>query len=82
MTKPFVLKEYIFSFIFWLVLTIVLWCNFQTDTEKYLAMIQAVIVAVSSVYIYSFSDQQTSSKGFTGQKMKQFLIQAIMLFLF
>lgn len=79
MTKPFVLKEYIFSFIFWLVLTIVLWCNFQTDTEKYLAMIQAVIVAVSSFTFTHFLTSRLLPKALQAKKMKQFLIQAIMV---
>lgn len=79
MTKSFVLREYIFTFIFWLVLTIVLWCNFQTETEKYLAMVQAVIISVSSFMFTHYLTNKLLPKALRAKKMKQFLIQAVMV---
>ncbi|RXM52263.1 histidine kinase [Chryseobacterium sp. CH25] len=79
MTNPFVLKEYIFTFIFWLVLTIVLWCNFQTETDKYLAMIQAIIIALSSFTFTHFLTSKLLPKALREKKMKKFLIQTTMV---
>ena len=81
MTKSFVFKEYIFTFIFWLALAIVLWCNLQITTDKYLAMIQAVIIAVSS---FTFTHSLTNKflpKALREKKMKQFLIQVVIVIL-
>ncbi|MDR4955019.1 histidine kinase [Chryseobacterium sp. ES2] len=79
MTKSFVLKEYIFTFIFWLVLAIVLWCNFQITTEKYLAMIQAAIIAVSSFTFTHFLTNKLLPKALREKKMKRFLMQVVMV---
>ncbi|WP_284462404.1 histidine kinase [Chryseobacterium sp.] len=79
MTKSFVLREYIFTFIFWLVFTIVLWCNFQTDTDKYLASIQAVIIAISSFMFTHFLTNKLLPKALRAKKMKRFLIQTVMV---
>ncbi|MGH1518644.1 sensor histidine kinase [Chryseobacterium sp. JK1] len=79
MTKSFVLKEYIFTFIFWLVLGIVLWCNFQITTEKYLAMIQAVIIVVSSFAFTHFLTNKLLPKALREKKMNRFLIQAVLV---
>ena len=79
MTKSFVLKEHLFTFMFWLVLAIVLWCNFQITTEKYLAMIQAVIIAVSSFTFTHFLTNKLLPKALREKKMKQFLIQVVMV---
>lgn len=79
MTKSFVLKEYIFTFIFWLVLAIVLWCNFQITTEKYLAMIQTVIITVSSFTFTHFLTNKLLPKALREKKMKRFLVQVVMV---
>ncbi|CAI8848377.1 sensor histidine kinase [Chryseobacterium sp. IT-36CA2] len=79
MTKSFVLKEYIFTFIFWFVLAIVLWCNFQITTEKYLAMIQTVIVTVSSFTFTHFLTNKLLPKALREKKMKRFLVQVVMV---
>jgi len=79
MTKSFVLKEYIFTFIFWLVLAIVLWCNFQTTTEKYLAMIQAFIIVSFSFTFTHFLTNKLLPKALREKKMKRFLLQAVMV---
>lgn len=79
MTKPFVLKEYIFTFIFWLVLTIVLWCNFQTETDTYLAIAQAIIISASSFTFTHFLTSKLLPKALREKKMKQFLIQTVMV---
>jgi len=64
---------------FWLVLTIVLWCNFQTETEKYLAMLQAVIIAVSSFMLTHFLTNRLLPKALWTKNMKRFLIQAALV---
>ncbi|MDW9381171.1 sensor histidine kinase [Chryseobacterium sp. JV558] len=79
MTKSFAFKEYLFTFSFWLVLAIVLWCNFQTTTEQYIAMIQAVIIAVSSFTFTHFLTNKLLPKALREKKMKQFLIQAVIV---
>jgi len=79
MTKSFFLKEYIFTFIFWFVLAIALWCNFQTMTEKYLAMIQAVIIVVSSFTFTHFLTNKLLPKALREKRMKRFLVQAVMV---
>ncbi|AKK72596.1 histidine kinase [Chryseobacterium gallinarum] len=79
MTKSFVLKEHIFTFLFWFVFTIVLWCNFQTSTEKYLAMIQASIIGFCSFTFTHFLTNKLLPKALQAKKMRQFLIQAIIV---
>ncbi|MCW1963673.1 sensor histidine kinase [Chryseobacterium viscerum] len=79
MTKSFVLKEYIFTFIFWLVLAIVLWFNFQSTTEKYLAMTQAAIIAVFSFILTHFLTNRFLPKALLEKKMKLFLVQAVLV---
>lgn len=79
MTKSFVLKEYIFTFIFWLVLAIVLWFNFQSTTEKYLAMTQAAIIAGFSFILTHFLTNKFLPKALLEKKMKRFLVQAVLV---
>ncbi|WP_126653029.1 sensor histidine kinase [Chryseobacterium aureum] len=79
MTKSFVLKEYLFTFIFWLVLAIVLWFNFQSTTETYLAMTQAAIIAAFSFTFTHFLTNKLLPKALREKKMKRFLIQLIMV---
>lgn len=79
MTKSFVFKEYIFTFIFWLVLAIVLWFNFQSTTETYLAMIQAAIIAAFSFTFTHFLTNKLLPKALREKKMKRFLIQLIIV---
>ncbi|WP_312286928.1 sensor histidine kinase [Chryseobacterium gleum] len=79
MTKSFVLKEYIFTFIFWLVLAIVLWFNFQSTTEKYLAMTQAAIIAAFSFTFTHFLTNRLLPKALREKKMKLFLVQLVMV---
>ncbi|WP_278380908.1 sensor histidine kinase [Chryseobacterium arthrosphaerae] len=79
MTKSLVLKEYIFTFIFWLVLAIVLWFNFQSTTESYLAMIQAAIIAAFSFAFTHFLTNKLLPKALREKKMKLFLIQLVMV---
>ncbi|MCJ7934072.1 MAG: histidine kinase [Chryseobacterium sp.] len=79
MTKSFVVREYVFTFIFWLVFAIVLWCNFQIATGKYLAMIQAVIITISSFTFTHFLTNKLLPKALRLKKMKRFLIQATMV---
>lgn len=81
MTKPFVVREYIFTVIFWLVFAIVLWCNFQINTEKYLAMFQSLIITVSSFTFTHFLTTKLLPKALRLKKMKRFLIQAALLIL-
>lgn len=79
MTKSFVLKEYIFTFIFWLVLAIVLWFNFQSTTESYLAMTQAAIIAAFSFTFTHFLTNRLLPKALREKKMKLFLVQLVMV---
>ncbi|MGN7865545.1 sensor histidine kinase [Chryseobacterium sp. 22458] len=79
MTKSLVLKEYIFTFIFWLVLAIVLWFNFQSTTESYLAMTQAAIIAAFSFAFTHFLTNKLLPKALREKKMKLFLIQLVMV---
>ncbi|TZF95937.1 GHKL domain-containing protein [Chryseobacterium panacisoli] len=79
MTKSFVFKEYVFTFIFWLTLAIVLWCNIQISTEKYLAVIQAIIITASSFTFTHFLTNKLLSKALREKKMNQFLIQAVIV---
>lgn len=79
MTKSFILKEYIFTFIFWLVLAIVLWFNFQSTTDIYLAMTQAAIIAAFSFTFTHFLTNKLLPKALREKKMKRFLIQLILL---
>ncbi|WP_336686803.1 sensor histidine kinase [Chryseobacterium bernardetii] len=79
MTKSFILKEYIFTFIFWLVLAIVLWFNFQSTTDIYLAMTQAAIIAAFSFTFTHFLTNKLLPKALREKKMRRFLIQLILL---
>lgn len=81
MTKPFVLKEYIFSFIFWLVFAIVLWCNFQASSGKQTALTQSVIIVVCSFLFTHFLTSKLLPNALRSKKMKRFLIQAISMIL-
>ncbi|REC43467.1 sensor histidine kinase [Chryseobacterium pennipullorum] len=79
MTKSFVSREYLVTFIFWLVFTIVLWCNFQTATDKYLAMVQAVILAICSFTFTHFLTNKLLPQALRAKKMPRFLIQATLV---
>lgn len=81
MTKPFVLKEYIFSFIFWLVFGIVLWCNFQASSGKRIALLQSLIIVSFSFIFTHFLTTKLLPKALRLKKMKRFLIQAAMVIL-
>lgn len=79
MTKPFVLKEYIFSFIFWLVFGFVLWCNIQVSATGLSALIQAIIIVVSSFIFTHFLTNTLLPKALRVKKMKRFLIQVAII---
>lgn len=79
MTKSFIVKEYILTFIFWLVLAIVLWFNFQSTTESYLAMTQAAIIAAFSFTFTHFLTNKLLPKALREKKMKLFLVQLVMV---
>lgn len=79
MTKPFVLKEYIFSIIFWLVLGFVLWCNIQVSATGLSALIQAIIIVLSSFAFTHFLTNTLLPKALRLKKMKQFLIQVTVI---
>ncbi|MBP1166450.1 MULTISPECIES: sensor histidine kinase [unclassified Chryseobacterium] len=79
MTKSFIVKEYIFTFIFWLVLAIVLWFNFQSTTESYLAMTQAAIIAAFSFTFTHFLTNKFLPKALREKKMKLFLVQLVLV---
>lgn len=81
MTKPFVLKEYIFSFIFWLVFGIVLWCNFQASSAKETALTQSIIIVISSFIFTHFLTTKLLPRALRSKKMKRFLLQSIMVIL-
>jgi len=81
MTKSFLSKEYIFTFLFWFVFAVVLWCNFQIATEKYLAMIQSLIITFSSFMFTHFLTTKLLPKALRSKKMRSFLIQSTIVIL-
>ncbi|MDR2234743.1 MAG: histidine kinase [Chryseobacterium sp.] len=81
MTKPFVLKEYIFSFTFWLVFAIVLWCNIQVSAGALSALVQAVLIIISSFILTHFLTSTLLPKALRLKKMKKFLIQVSVIIL-
>lgn len=81
MTKPFVLKEYIFSIIFWLLFGFVLWCNIQVSATGLSALIQSVIIVISSFIFTNFLTSTLLPKALRLKKMKRFLAQVAIIIL-
>ena len=81
MTKPIVLKEYIFSFIFWLALSVVLWCNIQVSAGALSALIQSILIIISSFILTHFLTNKLLPKALRLKKMKRFLIEISIIIL-
>lgn len=81
MTKPFVLKNYIFSTIFWLVFAIAVWINFQANSGVYNAGLQTIVLVLSSIIFTHFLTVKLLPKALRLKKMKLFLLQATVVIL-
>lgn len=76
MKKPPVFKDYIFYLSFWCIFAVVIWINFQVNTDRFIAMLQTIAIVITS-FIFTYHLAQASSKSFKNKKMKIFLIQAV-----
>ncbi|PKF75220.1 sensor histidine kinase [Chryseobacterium sp. PMSZPI] len=81
MTKPFVLREYIFIVIFWLVFAIALWFNFQDSSGSYAALIQSFIIVISSFIFTHYLTNKLLPKALRLKKKRTFLLQAVFIIL-
>ena len=75
------LKEHLFITIFWVVLGITLWLNFQANDSKYDALIQTISILFFSIILTYFLTEKLLPKALQKKKMKQFLILSIFFIL-
>ncbi|SHL56853.1 sensor histidine kinase [Chryseobacterium polytrichastri] len=81
MAKPFILKNYIFSIIFWLVFGIAMWINLQANSGLYSALLQTIALLIISFIFTQFLTIKLLPKALKLKKMKRFLIQATLVIL-
>lgn len=70
-----------FSIIFWLLFGFVLWCNIQVSATGLSALIQAVIIVISSFIFTNFLTNTLLPKALRLKKMKRFLAQVAIIIL-
>lgn len=76
MTKPFILREYIFVTLFWLVFAAAVYINFQATSDKPSAVLQTIALVITSFIFTHFLTTRLLPKALRAKKMKLFLIQA------
>ncbi|KMQ66543.1 histidine kinase [Chryseobacterium angstadtii] len=76
MTKPIILREYIFVTLFWFVFATAVYINFQAGSNKLTALFQSVVLAVTSFIFTHFLTTKLLPSALRAKKMKLFLIQA------
>lgn len=81
MTKPFVLKKHIFLVLFWLVFGVAIWINFQANSGRDNALLQAIAILISSFLFTHFLTSKLLPNALREKKMKLFLIEAVLLIL-
>ena len=81
MIKPFTIRKYIFTIIFWFAFGVFLWLNFQSDDGKLNAFFQTCAILISSFIFTQLLTVKLLPKALRSRKMKWFLIQAILIIL-
>lgn len=81
MTKPFVLKNYIFRIIFWLVFGIAMWINLQANSGPYSALYQSIALLIISFVFTQFLTIKLLPRALKLKKMNWFLVQATLIIL-
>ncbi|WP_228459202.1 hypothetical protein [Chryseobacterium carnipullorum] len=76
MTKPFILREYIFVSLFWLVFAAAVYINFQANSDKPSAVFQTITLVIASFIFTHFLTTRLLPHALRAKKMKLFLIQA------
>ncbi|CEJ67969.1 Sensor histidine kinase YehU [Chryseobacterium oranimense G311] len=76
MTKPFILRKYIFVTIFWLVFAVAVYVNFQSSGDRDTAFLQTVVLVVVSFLFTHALTTKLLPKALRLKKMKLFLFQA------
>ncbi|KMQ63913.1 histidine kinase [Chryseobacterium sp. BLS98] len=74
MTKPFILREYIFITIFWLVFAAAVYINLQATSDKVSSVFQTIALVISSFFLTRFLTTRLLPKALRLKKMKLFLI--------
>jgi len=74
MTKPFILREYIFIIIFWLVFAAAVYINLQATSEKVSSIYQTIALVITSFFLTHFLTTKLLPKALRSKKMKLFLI--------
>lgn len=77
MTKPPIFKEYIFYLSFWCIFAVVIWINFQVNTDRLIAVLQTIAIVITSFIFTYHLAQKLLPKALRTKKMKIFLIQAV-----
>lgn len=76
MTKPFILREYIFVTMFWLVFAAAVYINFQANSDKPSALFQTIVLVIASFFFTHFLTTRLLPNALRAKKMKLFLVQA------
>lgn len=76
MTKPFILREYIFVTMFWLVFAAAVYINFQATSDKLSAVLQTIVLVIVSFIFTHFLTTRLLPNALRAKKMKLFLIHA------
>ena len=74
-------KKHLFITIFWIVLGITLWLNFQANDSKYDALLQTIAILFYSIILTYYLTEKLLPKALQKKKMKQFLILSIFFIL-
>lgn len=75
------IKNNLFIIIFWFVLGVTLWLNFQTDSSKINALVQTFAILFCSVILNYHLTEILLPKALKKRKMKQFLFLSIVFIL-
>ncbi len=79
MIKPFTIRKYIFTIIFWFAFGVFLWLNFQSDDGKLNALFQTCAILISSFIFTQLLTVKLLPKALRSKRMKWFLIQSILI---
>ncbi|MCT2563441.1 sensor histidine kinase [Chryseobacterium herbae] len=82
MTKPFILREYIFVTMFWLVFAAAVYINFQANSDKPSAVFQTIALVITSFFFTHFLTTRLLPSALRAKRMKLFLVQATAVILF
>ena len=72
-------KKHLFITIFWIVLGITLWLNFQANDSKYDALLQTIAILFYSIILTYYLTEKLLPKALQKKEMKQFQIRAKMV---